>query len=179
MDLAEVRSRIDEIDSKLMELLKDRKECSKQVAEAKLNTSDCIFKPSREKEICEKFMQAGIEEGIPVIKAVMRKSRQLQYGIYIDNQKEEKTLIERMDEDNRDALKHGGELLLLLESDESGEHGLTKKDIMMIVAESELEIKNIRIDRKEIEVEVLVEDNDESRRKAYILGYMLYMETLH
>ncbi|MBO5508983.1 MAG: hypothetical protein J5962_00840, partial [Lachnospiraceae bacterium] len=79
----------------------------------------------------------------------------------------------------RAALKHGGELLLLLESDESGEHGLTKKDIMMIVAESELEIKNIRIDRKEIEVEVLVEDNDESRRKAYILGYMLYMETLH
>ena len=50
MDLTQVRSRIDEIDTELLELFTQRMEIARLVAEAKRGTKKAVFDPVRERE---------------------------------------------------------------------------------------------------------------------------------
>lgn len=179
MDLAEIRNKINDIDDKLIKLLNERMICSKEVAQEKLETKECIYKPAREEEICNRFEAEAGNAGKMVIKSVMRNSRFMQYEMFVENGNVNSDFVKSIDDDNREVFSNGGKLVLMLEADETGAKGLTTEDILMLSAESGLEIKNVGFYKKTIELEILVDDTDESKKNAYILAYMLYMETIH
>ena len=55
MSLTEVRKEINRIDDSMKSLFDERMLCSNEVAKVKIQTKDKVFKPLREKEICERF----------------------------------------------------------------------------------------------------------------------------
>ena len=59
MSLSEIRKEIDRIDTDLVELLKERMSCSKQVAEIKKAEGLPIYHPQREAEILERVKAQG------------------------------------------------------------------------------------------------------------------------
>ena len=86
MDLAELRQRLDTIDSQIVELFEDRMELCKQVAEDKLKTGKRILDKEREKQKIQAvssmahndFNKTGISE---LFEQMMAISRKLQYQI--------------------------------------------------------------------------------------------------
>jgi chorismate mutase/prephenate dehydratase len=81
MSLLEIRAKIDEIDSKLAPLIKERMECSLAVAEIKQAENLPVYHPAREKEILDKVELDGGEYGgyvRNVYQTIMTVSRALQ-----------------------------------------------------------------------------------------------------
>lgn len=84
MDLLELRDKIDEIDSRLVELYEERMEVCRQVAEYKIETGKKVFDRKREMEKLARvkslthsdFNSHGIEE---LFEQIMSMSRKLQY----------------------------------------------------------------------------------------------------
>ncbi len=84
MDLSVLRERIDEIDSRIVELYEDRMDICKQVAEYKIETGKKVFDRQREQEKLAKvkslthndFNSHGVEE---LFEQIMSMSRKLQY----------------------------------------------------------------------------------------------------
>ena len=84
MDLSVLRERIDEIDSRIVELYEDRMDICKQVAEYKIETGKKVFDRQREQEKLSKvkalthndFNSHGVEE---LFEQIMSMSRKLQY----------------------------------------------------------------------------------------------------
>jgi chorismate mutase len=183
MGLAEVRERINDIDASLMALLDKRAECSVGVADAKLGSGDLIYKPEREREICDKFEDAGKGMGANVIKSVMRNSRLIQYEMYADNgivpEKFKKIMQNLNIHINRSADNHASDNVVKLEIgfDDSNEKKLGKSDILLVLAESGFEIKELEMSADTIDVTVAIGTDEEKCRKAYVLFFMLFMET--
>ncbi len=92
MDLGELRRKIDEIDSGIVELYERRMEVCRQVAEYKISTGKKVFDRQREAEKIVKvkslthneFNSRGIEE---LFEQIMSMSRKLQYGLLAENGK--------------------------------------------------------------------------------------------
>lgn len=90
MDLIQLREKIDEIDSKIVELYERRMDISKQVAEYKIETGKKVFDKQRENEKLEKvkslthnsFNAHGVEE---LFEQIMSMSRKLQYQLLAAN----------------------------------------------------------------------------------------------
>lgn len=86
MDLAQLRSRLDEIDTELVRLYEDRMAICKQVGEYKLETGKRILDKEREKQKIQsvsalahnEFNRTGISE---LFEQIMAMSRKLQYRI--------------------------------------------------------------------------------------------------
>lgn len=86
MDLAQLRSRLDEIDTELVRLYEDRMAICKQVGEYKLETGKRILDKEREKQKIQSvsalahndFNRTGISE---LFEQIMAMSRKLQYRI--------------------------------------------------------------------------------------------------
>lgn len=93
MDLTELRGKIDEIDSQIVDLYEQRMEVSKQVAQYKIENGKKVFDKTREKEKIEKvkslthtpFNSRGIEE---LFEQIMSMSRKLQYQLLAENGQE-------------------------------------------------------------------------------------------
>ena len=84
MNLQEIRNEIDEIDSKLSELFAKRMECSKRVAEYKLENGMSIFNPEREIQILDKVEKNTGEYGFyarRLFSEIMELSRALQHDM--------------------------------------------------------------------------------------------------
>lgn len=85
-DLTELRSGIDEIDSRIVELYEKRMDISRQVAEYKIGTGKKVFDKQREEEKLKNvkalthnaFNSYGIEE---LFEQIMSMSRKLQYQL--------------------------------------------------------------------------------------------------
>ena len=92
MDLGDLRRKIDEIDSGIVELYERRMEVCRQVAEYKISTGKKVFDRQREAEKIVKvkslthneFNSRGIEE---LFEQIMSMSRKLQYGLLAENGK--------------------------------------------------------------------------------------------
>ena len=90
MDLAELRAKLDEIDSSMVELFEKRMDICKQVAEDKIKTGKRILDKEREKQkiqtvsslACNDFNKTGISE---LFEQIMAMSRKLQYQIISEN----------------------------------------------------------------------------------------------
>ena len=63
MDLSEIRKNIDTVDAQLIQLIKQRMDCAKAVAEYKKATNTPILNVKREQEILDKVQQEGGEYG--------------------------------------------------------------------------------------------------------------------
>lgn len=84
MDLSEIRKEIDSIDTQLIELFKQRMECSRQVANYKKATNTSIMNLKREQEILDKVEEQGGEFGYAaqlLFSNILELSRGLQHDI--------------------------------------------------------------------------------------------------
>lgn len=176
MDLDKVRSDINKIDESMKQMFLDRLVCSARVAEIKLENNDTVYKPVREKEICEKF--ADDRAYLIFIKKIMQISRKFQYGLFYDNGAISDGFYDSLDEQSKQALESGGILSLRLAADSGAVKGLNAHDILSVVADSSLKIKELNASESVVQVSLLVEADRESRREALILAYMLYAETM-
>ena len=85
MDLKEIRKSIDEVDKELYRLFEKRMELAKCVAESKIETCDCIYKPDREEEVIRNFSKNAADDMKIYYEAFIRRimliSREYQYSI--------------------------------------------------------------------------------------------------
>lgn len=176
MNLDEVRVKINVIDGSMKELFDARMECSFDVAKVKMETSDEVFKPDREKAICEKF--ADDKSYQTFVKKIMQISRKYQYGIFADNDILKDKFTAKLTDDNKKVLTDGGELVLKLSSDETFSKGLPVKDIISFIADTKLDIISLSCKDGNVDVVLDVPADEISRKEALLLTYMLYMETL-
>ena len=70
MDIEEWRSRIDELDRKLVDLLNQRAQCAVEIGRLKRNTKLPVYEPDREKIILENVCRAN---GGPLSDADMKR----------------------------------------------------------------------------------------------------------
>jgi chorismate mutase len=191
MNLAEVREKINEVDAELMALLDKRAECSAKVAAAKLGSGDLIYKPGREREICDKFSDVGRGMGENVIKTVMRNSRLIQYEMYADEGIVPEKFREMMksagdgifselckgnDTNAVDGIEKSVSIGIKIGFENENENKLSSTDILLVLAESGFEISSLSVCGNTIKATLLV--GEDANKKAYILLFMLYMETV-
>ncbi|MCM1273418.1 MAG: chorismate mutase [Clostridium sp.] len=175
MDLDKVRSDINKIDDELKKNFSDRLTCSARVAQIKLENNDAIYKPTREKQICESF--AEDRKYLTFIKKIMQISRIFQYGLFYENGAIAGDFYDSLDEQSKGALEQGGLLSLKLVADYESASGLNAHDILSVIADSSLKIKKLCASEDGVEVCLEVDDDEGTRREALILAYMLYAET--
>lgn len=89
MKLEDVRKKIDAIDPKIRELLMERLDCSKMVAEAKQEAGETnVYRADREQAIIARLSEEVPEdrkaEYVSVIRKIMETSRMYQYGMLFD-----------------------------------------------------------------------------------------------
>lgn len=107
-DLMKLRESIDEIDSEIVRLYKERMDISKHVAEYKITTSKKVFDKTREDEKLEKlssladdeFLKHGIVE---LFEQIMSTSRKKQYQLMTEHgivEKENFTEVDSLDFSN-------------------------------------------------------------------------------
>lgn len=90
MDLLELRGKLDQIDSQIVELYEDRMDVCRQVAEYKIETGKKVFDRQREQEKLAKvkslthneFNSYGVEE---LFEQIMSMSRKLQYQMLAEH----------------------------------------------------------------------------------------------
>ena len=172
MRLEDIRKEINEIDDKMKTLFDARMECAKAVAKSKLETGDIVYKPEREKEMYERYMDNP--DYVAFLKKVVQLSRRRQYELFLDNKEDGELFDKFLSEDLKD-----GKLSLKLKTDKSCEEGLNIKAVLSIIADSALEIEKLEADNTNMVFIVLNVPEDEiSQKEAYILKYMLESETL-
>ena len=89
MTLEEVREQIDALDPEIRDLLMERRDLARRVAEAKKVSGDFrVYRPDREKEILERLGQGVTKERkapyLAVVRKIMETSRMYQYGLLFD-----------------------------------------------------------------------------------------------
>lgn len=178
MDLTEVRKEINAIDAELRQLLGRRLECSGQVARVKLETGDKVYKPLREKEIREEFLAEGDRYGLSEVKNIVMNSRKYQYGIFLDEGKQSEAFNIFFDDEKKSICEQGGSIRISVRVDETGERGLCAGDVLLAVADSEVDIISMEQKKDILSMEIYVENTDMAKRDAYILFYMLSEETI-
>lgn len=176
MGLGEVRKEINRIDDSMKLLFNERMNCSNQVAEVKISENDSVFKPLREKEICERF--ADDEEYLTFIKKVMQISRKRQYGIFLERKVDMMMSNKLMAV--KDLVLERGVLELKLMADKTSTKGLNVKDIISIVADTSLEINSLNVDDEgQVHMVLQVNRSEKSVKEAWTLACMLYEETIN
>lgn len=83
-DLSEIRNEIDSIDSELIELLRRRMDCSRAVAEYKMQNGIPVFNRERENEILDSVQRRGGDYGSYLrllFTNIMELSRAIQHGM--------------------------------------------------------------------------------------------------
>ena len=81
MELKDLREKIDSIDDELVELLLERLEVSRQVADIKALKNMPVFNPEREKEILDEIKDKTGEDAkyiLPIIETILKTSKELQ-----------------------------------------------------------------------------------------------------
>ena len=81
MELDQIRKQINAVDDAMHRYFTDRLRCSEDVAEAKLQTQDSVYKPEREKQVYARFPGDADEEKLYrlYVRKVMQLSRYHQY----------------------------------------------------------------------------------------------------
>ena len=173
MRLDDIRKEINEIDDKMKTLFDARMECTTEVAKTKIETGDSIYKPIREKEMYERFMNNP--DYVSFLKKVVQISRRNQYKLFLDNNKNDNLFDKFKSEELKD-----GKLNLMLKPDEKSERGLCIKDILSVISTSKLNVECIEVNNKKNNVLVTfdVPKDDISQKEAYLIKYMLESETL-
>lgn len=182
MDLQEIRQEINKIDDEMKKLFDERLDCSGRVAEVKIANGDQVFKPLREKEIAKRFSGEQAFWYLTYVKKVIALSRKYQYIKFIEEKQEDPRFLEIIKYKNiATVLENGGELGIELQADPNSEIALSEKEILGIVADSKLTVKDMKVDgeKHRVFVKFFVDNTEEMKTEAYVLLYMLYMETVN
>lgn len=174
MDLTEVRNDINILDRKMKALFDERLTCSNRVAEVKMANNDDVFKPLREKEMCDDHLDN--KEYLAFIKKIVAISRKYQYKIFEQNK-----LMEdfKNNSSNSEVFLKGGILELKLKVDGTSTNGLNVNDIISIIGDTSLEIAELNFSKDAFIAKLNVKDINEDKYEALILAYMLDKETIH
>lgn len=182
MELNDIRNEINRLDDNMKSLFDKRLNCSKQVAEVKLHNHDEVFKPEREREIELRF---GRDERLYLsyVKKIIELSRKYQYSIFYEAHSIDAAFLpwlKGISASNDAVLLHGGTLSLRVYGDETGEKGLSIKNILSVISDTTLDIAGLHTgDRAdELIIKLDVHDNNDDKREAYILSYMLFKECI-
>ncbi len=99
MSLNDIREQINNIDDKILKLLIKRMECSKEVAEIKINKNLPVLNAKREDEVLERISKLSFNYSDmfkQIFASIMQASRLLQYKI-LNNKKDVNQLINRIE----------------------------------------------------------------------------------
>ena len=178
MSLTNIRKEINLIDDNMKKLFDDRLKCALEVAKVKLQENDDIYKPAREIEICERFLDEA--DYLVFIKKVMQISRKFQYTTFVDNDAIHQDFEEYISKHCGDVFSLGGALELNLRADSKSVNGLNINDILSVVADTKLEILKLEADGTtgKVYIKLAVPNDDTAKKEAKILAYMLYKETI-
>ena len=110
LDLQEIRGRLDEIDTRLVELFEKRMELCGQVAEFKIGTGKAVYDGQREKQKLDavaamarnEFNRKGVHE---LFSQIMTISRRLQYRLLAEHGKGGDTGFTMVDELKREGVR--------------------------------------------------------------------------
>lgn len=176
MDLGNIRNEINRIDDEIKELFKKRLDCSDQVARVKLETGDLVYKPEREREIAKRL--SNDKKYLSINKRIIQISRKYQYEKFAENKKLDEGFMDSFDAASKKVFQDGGRLSLSLFADKMSDKGLGLNEILQIISDTWLTIEELHVSGNKVHVTFKVESDEDSRREALVLSYMLYMETI-
>lgn len=176
MDLGNIRNEINRIDDEIRELFKKRLDCSDQVARVKLETGDSVYKPEREREIAKRL--SNDKKYLSINKRIIQISRKYQYEKFAENKKLDEGFMDSFDAASKKVFQDGGRLSLSLFADKMSDKGLGLNEILQIISDTWLTIEELHVSGNKVHVTFKVESDEDSRREALVLSYMLYMETI-
>lgn len=176
MDLGNIRNEINRIDDEIRELFKKRLDCSDQVARVKLETGDLVYKPEREREIAKRL--SNDKKYLSINKRIIQISRKYQYEKFAENKKLDEGFMDSFDAASKKVFQDGGRLSLSLFADKMSDKGLGLNEILQIISDTWLTIEELHVSGNKVHVTFKVESDEDSRREALVLSYMLYMETI-
>lgn len=176
MDLGNIRNEINRIDDEIRELFKKRLDCSDRVARVKLETGDLVYKPEREREIAKRL--SNDKKYLSINKRIIQISRKYQYEKFAENKKLDEGFMDSFDAASKKVFQDGGRLSLSLFADRMSDKGLGLNEILQIISDTWLTIEELHVSGNKVHVTFKVESDEDSRREALVLSYMLYMETI-
>jgi chorismate mutase len=182
MELDQIRKQINAVDDAMHRYFTDRLRCSEDVAEAKLQTQDSVYKPEREKQVYARFPGDADEEKLYrlYVRKVMQLSRYHQYGIFlgkgnVDTEFETQYRSVQAAINERDTTD--ASVKIELTPDPQAEQGMSIQDMLSVLGDFGTEVTALQYEGSKVSVTVRVSGTDalESQRRLF---YMLYKESV-
>ena len=182
MELDQIRKQINAVDDAMHRYFTDRLRCSEDVAEAKLQTQDSVYKPEREKQVYARFPGYADEEKLYrlYVRKVMQLSRYHQYGIFlgkgnVDTEFETQYRSVQAAINERDTTD--ASVKIELTPDPQAEQGMSIQDMLSVLGDFGTEVTALQYEGSKVSVTVRVSGTDalESQRRLF---YMLYKESV-
>lgn len=182
MELDQIRKQINAVDDAMHRYFADRLRCSEDVAEAKLQMQDSVYKPEREKQVYARFPGDADDEKLYrlYVRKVMQLSRYHQYGIFLEQgivDAEFETLYTAV----KTALDESGStdacVKIKLTPDPQRKQGMSIQDMLSVLGDFGTEVTAVEYEGNKVSVTVRVTGMDslESQRRLF---YMLYKESV-
>lgn len=182
MELDQIRKRINAVDDAMHRYFADRLRCSEDVAEAKLQTLDNVYKPEREKQVYARFPGERDEEKLYrlYVRKVMQLSRYHQYGIFLEKgivDAEFETQYRLVQAAIREAGSADTSVKIELLPDPQAEQGMSIQDMLSVLGDFGTEVTALQYEGNKVSVTVRVSGTEtlESQRRLF---YMLYKESV-
>lgn len=182
MELDQIRKQINAVDDAMHRYFADRLRCSEDVAEAKLQTQDNVYKPEREKQVYARFPGDADEEKLYrlYVRKVMQLSRYHQYGIFLEKgiaDMEFETQYRSVQTAINEAGEAGASVKIELTPDPQAEQGMSIQDMLSVLGDFGTEVTAVEFEGNKVSVTVRVTGMDslESQRRLF---YMLYKESV-
>ncbi len=178
MELREIRKEINKIDEMMRELFDARLQCSKQVAETKMQTGDCIFKPEREKEVMARFPGEESKLYRLYIRKVMQLSRFFQYREFLLKGQRDETFDKAYGDVKNQVYAEGGSICMMLETDPHSECAISVQEVLSLLGDFGMAIQTLQVKDTQVSFTIAVSEEQEEHRSMELLFYMLYKESI-
>lgn len=183
MELTQIREMINALDDTMHQTFLQRLNCSAQVAEVKLQTGDCVYKPQREQEILARF--SGEEDEAVLyrlyIRKVMQLSRYYQYGQMLQHGRadaafeKEYEVVEAMYAQGKyDPIE------IVLTADATSGQGLSLPEILSLLGDFGIKVLHMESGETQVNIRIhmVTEQNPETAERQKRFLYMLYKECI-
>ncbi len=182
MKLDQIRKQINAVDDAMHRYFVDRLRCSEEVAEAKLQTLDSVYKPEREKQVYARFSGNADEEKLYrlYVRKTMQLSRYHQYGIFLERghvEEEFEMQYTAVHTAMGEADTADASVKIELTPDPQNEQGMSIQDMFSVLGDFGTEVTALQYEGSKVSVTVRVSGTDalESQRRLF---YMLYKESV-
>ena len=169
MELDQIRKQINAVDDAMHRYFTDRLRCSEDVAEAKLQTQDSVYKPEREKQVYARFPGDADEEKLYRLYGIFLGKGNVDTEFETQYRSVQAAINER---DTTDA-----SVKIELTPDPQAEQGMSIQDMLSVLGDFGTEVTALQYEGSKVSVTVRVSGTDalESQRRLF---YMLYKESV-